>query len=65
MLKLILIERVYKERFKDCVKNRKIAKETLDHQILILEKLVITSPEEIYKKYSYMYNEKNKGIISH
>ena len=54
------IERVYKERFKDCVKDRKIAEETLDYQILRLEQLMITSPEEIYKKYAYVYGEKNK-----
>ena len=59
------IERVFKERLKDCIKDRKASEETLDYQILRLEQLMITSPEEIYKKYAYMYGEKNKGIISH
>ena len=52
------MERVYKAYLKTCIKNKEVAEETLERHTDILEKTMITSPEEIYKKYAYMYGNK-------
>jgi hypothetical protein len=52
------MERVFKAHLKVCIANKENAGETLKYQTELLEKTMITSPEEIYKKYAYMYGNK-------
>ena len=52
------MERVYKAYLKTCIKNKEVAEETLERHTDILKQAMATSPEEIYKKYAYMYGNK-------